>query len=561
MKRGWIQIWVSLLAAMAAVWSAPAHAGSAADAGTPLATCLARVTPGDTPAAILRGGPQFDCATEQHRLGEGNFWVLSTPLPADTPSHRVRIRMMSLWQDAVTVYALYGDGKVAVLSDTSATLSRRVQLGAVIEFAAPVRAAPIQRILLRVDGSANRRGVVMNLRLATPGESGNANTVMAAIYAGFVGLGCALLFYNLALWGTLRHRFQVAYCVMVAVLILYAVSSSGALAWWWPAIDNNDRIRVNYVLLGLAAASALLFARTFFEPKVFAGRFGRFMVLATTAVAASGFMFAAASHIDMPLADYLTAGLFIFGLSAVVPMLWHAWRRGSAYLTLFAIAWAVPVLFAGLRILASVHWLPISFWIDNSTVLSLAFESLVSSLAIAYRVQVLSRERDEAKASEVLARRLADADPLTGLINRRAFLDAAVGRTGEQTLHVIDIDHFKSVNDTLGHDGGDEVLRVFARTLRQSVPASALTARMGGEEFAVLADASAPVDAETLLAKLRAARMPFDLSVTASVGTSSGPLETDLHWKLLYRDADRALFEAKAAGRDRARRAPMRAAA
>jgi diguanylate cyclase (GGDEF)-like protein len=116
---------------------------------------------------------------------------------------------------------------------------------------------------------------------------------------------------------------------------------------------------------------------------------------------------------------------------------------------------------------------------------------------------------------------------------------------------VADIDHFKRVNEAIGHDGGDEVLRVFARTLRQSVPPEALVARIGGEEFAIVTPVTLAVEPEEILARLRAARMPFGLSVTASIGSCTGRLAKEADWKALYRCADRALFEAKAAGRDR----------
>ena len=62
------------------------------------------------------------------------------------------------------------------------------------------------------------------------------------------------------MWAALKYRFQLSYCVMVAALAGYAVSSSGALAWLVPSILNNDRLRVNYVLLAIAAAAALAFA-------------------------------------------------------------------------------------------------------------------------------------------------------------------------------------------------------------------------------------------------------------------------------------------------------------
>jgi len=97
------------------------------------------------------------------------------------------------------------------------------------------------------------------------------------------------------------------------------------------------------------------------------------------------------------------------------------------------------------------------------------------------------------------------------------------------------------------------VLRVFARVLRASVPPGALVARIGGEEFAILAESGETVEPESVLARLRATRMPYDLAVTASIGACTGPLACETDWKALYRGADRALFEAKSAGRDRSR--------
>jgi GGDEF domain-containing protein len=82
---------------------------------------------------------------------------------------------------------------------------------------------------------------------------------------------------------------------------------------------------------------------------------------------------------------------------------------------------------------------------------------------------------------------------------------------------------------------------------------------MGGEEFAILSPIDRAIAPDALLARLRAARMPFDLTVTASVGACSGPIVTEPDWKAMYRRADRALFDAKQSGRDRVRFAPLAA--
>src|SRR3546814_13395812 len=118
--------------------------------------------------------------------------------------------------------------------------------------------------------------------------------------------------------------------------------------------------------------------------------------------------------------------------SDLIPIMWRAWRMKSNYLWLFAVAWAMPIAFAGARLANSFDLVAWHFWIDNSTIASMAIEAMLSSVAIAYRIRLLSRARDTAIRQDVAARALADPDPLTGLLNRRAFLRAAIGRAGPQ---------------------------------------------------------------------------------------------------------------------------------
>lgn len=529
---------------------------------TPLSVCFAKAMPGSTPAGVLAGQVRMDCSRDQYRVGPGDYWVLSQRFSAGNPQEQhLRLRMASLWQNGVTVYALYADGHIVRIYASSRGLTRHIELGAIVDFQLPTSAVPLNRILWRIDGSANARGIVLDARVTTPQRHDQFNLTMAALYGGFGGLALALLVYNLALWGAMRQRFQVSYCLMLVALAAYALSSSGALAWLMPWIDNNDRLRFNYLTLALTAACVIDFARAFFEPRVFAGWMGRLATAAVMALIASGFGFLGVSQFNMRLADTLYSYAFLIAIGIAPLVFWRAWRQRSEYRWLFAIAWTIPCLLAAWRLIALLHVVEPNFLLDNSTIISMTIEALVSSLAIAYRVQLLRSERDDARAGEVVARQLADIDPLTGLLNRRAFLADAIGRVGQQVLHIVDIDHFKRINETLGHDGGDEVLRLFARVLRSVTPANGLVARLGGEEFAVLTDLASTVDPERLLAKLRAARMPFDLSVTSSIGSCAGPLDSEIDWKKLYHCADRALFDAKAAGRDRVRCAKALASA
>ena len=159
---------------------------------------------------------------------------------------------------------------------------------------------------------------------------------------------------------------------------------------------------------------------------------------------------------------------------------------------------------------------------------------------------------------------LADHDPLTGLENRRAFeraVDAQlahVKRYGDEgALLILDLDHFKGVNDTLGHHAGDALIMAVADVLREHVRDSDRVARLGGDEFAVLlpkADAEQAVAvADKLVSAVRDERRVLGgraWTTTVSVGVALFSAATDRGEQLLV-DADLAMYDAKEAGRDR----------
>lgn len=524
--------------------------------GIPIKACVLRDAPGLSAAKLFRAPDRFDCVTPQARFGDGDFWLISQPLNVPPSGSRLAVRSSSVWQRAMTVYALFADGTVVSIRTDDVAASRNLRLGAIFQRWLPWRGVPVVRLLWHVEGAANLRGLLLAPTLATEGEVAWSEAYLAALYAGIGGACAALLLFNVGLAYALRHRFMPFYCLMMVALLGYEASSSGALAWVMPGIANTARMRINYLLLALVAVSALAFLRNFFEDGVVTPRLRRISVAATVLVAVPALVIALLAPFGLPVLDALYAFGFLFLLGSIVPILVAARRRGSAFLPFFTLAWGVPIAFAIVRAASSLFGWRYDFWLDNSSVVSMTLEALLSSLAIGHRVLLLTRERDQAREQEIAARLLADTDPLTGLLNRRAFLRGAIGSEGDFTLLLADLDHFKRVNETIGHDGGDEVLRIFARTLRQSLPAGTLIARLGGEEFAVVIAQHSESLADDILDRLRHARMPFDITVTASIGGCRGPLLREADWKMLYRCADAALYEAKKAGRDRVHGAP-----
>ncbi len=169
--------------------------------------------------------------------------------------------------------------------------------------------------------------------------------------------------------------------------------------------------------------------------------------------------------------------------------------------------------------------------------------------------------------------RIACTDSLTGLLNRRAFeqilareLDRAHRSARSLVLLLIDIDRFKQVNDTWGHQAGDEVIRRVAETLGNSVrPADALC-RQGGEEFAVLLREATEEQSEEIAGRIREEiagliNLPGSVQITVSIGVASSNMDDEP--SELMRRCDEALYRSKRGGRnlvtvDRSRPSPRR---
>ena len=165
------------------------------------------------------------------------------------------------------------------------------------------------------------------------------------------------------------------------------------------------------------------------------------------------------------------------------------------------------------------------------------------------------------RQSAALMEHLARADALTGLNNRRAWfekLDQEWLRAQRYGSHpaviMLDLDAFKAVNDRYGHRAGDALLRQVGEMLNQSLRASDVVARLGGDEFAVLLPDASRAEAAGVAEKMRgavAAHLPA--GVTLSVGVASAQDAPELDARGLLQRADRALYDAKAAGRNRVR--------
>jgi diguanylate cyclase (GGDEF)-like protein len=227
------------------------------------------------------------------------------------------------------------------------------------------------------------------------------------------------------------------------------------------------------------------------------------------------------------------------------PVLWEAYwfgRRGAIAIV------ACVALFHGLALLhLSAYDGYFDRWID-----------VVASVGLAAAAVDLLAARNRRLVAALVAE--ARLDKLTGLLNRRGFIERAdveLSRAQRQTSRLaiasFDLDHFKQVNDRFGHEVGDLVLTRVARLLRAEMREADVLARMGGEEFVALLPGERADEAATLAERVRERLAAEDdrelpaVTVTAGVASMLAPSSLDE----LLRVADQALYEAKFAGRDR----------
>ena len=247
---------------------------------------------------------------------------------------------------------------------------------------------------------------------------------------------------------------------------------------------------------------------------------------------------------------WLTAYEFWRGRSEALVSRWPAifmlFAHGSLFLLRTPLVAVLPWSVTN-RVYGSV-WLTV-----------LSFEALLFTISIAFILLAMAKER-----TELRHRTAAMVDPLTGVANRRSFMqDAAqlakrhAGSPRPTAVLLIDLDHFKSINDRFGHALGDRTLEIFALAARHSVRSTDLLGRLGGEEFAaVLADTTrekAAAVAERIRSSFAQAALEVDnhpVGATVSIGlVHCQDAVLDVHE--LLAQADQALYCAKENGRNR----------
>ena len=536
----------ALLAAMPA--AATLEFGARAD------RCFADGTRADTLAAVAADPSRWTCGQTTHSIAAERVFVRFALKPGAEPSRFLETRRGEVKAIDVLVVDARGIGRSASFTPGEVMPSRR---GGYIRVPLPTGAAPVRQVIVAFDQPTHRMLLEQEQLAPADAHDGLSARRLLLVLAGLCGLLAMPVIFNAAFYRVLREPFVMWHSALAVSLLLTIFVTSG-LSFYVPHLPVMAMSAMNTWLFGLSVGAAGMFASSFIEEGKLHPWLRRALPLAAAwAMLASG-LHASFPFVLRPIQSALYYWAYLPVLAIFLGVLADALRRGSRAARYQAIGWA-PMIGVGLIRLVS-GLVPV-LESDDAMMLFYAgcvIEVLATTLGVADRFMAIKDERDRAKTEAQVLERLSERDPLTGMLNRRALQDrfAMLRAEGFTTLAVIDLDHFKRVNDTHGHAVGDRVLKAVAQVLKQD--ADTLAFRMGGEEFLLLLrgrDAAQRAEnrRQAISARIAEDVEGLDALVTASMGLIEVPASAMPNAGLieLYDRADQLLYEAKQAGRNR----------
>jgi diguanylate cyclase len=334
----------------------------------------------------------------------------------------------------------------------------------------------------------------------------------------------------------------------IMVLVGLTVSlSSLSLGPWLSGESYARQVLIN-LLFDTSIAISGPFLRTLLEPGILPRRLDRFLYCQPVLVALTtpAMLLEIAPPAYMAFRNIVLIGVLLL----ISASLFLAITRGSTMARYQLVAWICPLIVCGISLFYdTVLGRPFGPFL-YALFVTLALEMLVTSIAVGGRMARLKRVGEEARSRAAAMEIMAQTDPLTGLYNRRN-LESQFLRHRPDALAIVDIDHFKQINDTYGHDQGDRVIISVAKTINSD---EVFAARIGGEEFVLLVYSDRPLEIVEWLRQSVTSRVAMDVKdldrpVTASAGIAL--IDDDATFQQSMKLADQRLYEAKSNGRAR----------
>ncbi len=494
-----------------------------------------------SPVPVLNFGP-----------GSAPVWLALEVRNGSSGPLRRRLSLRSAWPDRVDVYFLE-QGRLAAAYHTGDTVPLRERPVPDRYFKFDHDYAPGRTLVLMRFESPDP--LVLALFLTTLEQDRHHAVTEARLYGMLYGGLLLLAGYNILLFLSLRSLRYLYYAAYLACFVVLNLSYTGLIyQWFWPVTPalkqwSGPLLILLYSMIGLA------FALRFLNTEVHLPRARRMvgwpclLVAAAMALAVATGSRLMALYLALFFIPFFTLGMILLGVFAL-----RAGERSARFFLLASVTHSVTATFTALTVVGLVPYTLAGF---HAVEFGMVIDAMLLALALADQFRLIQEERFRAV-------QLAMVDPLTGLNNRRAFqrLVRPVWNNGLRKGHamsvvMLDLDHFKQINDRYGHGCGDRVLRKLAQLLGREARSSDVVARWGGEEFILFLGETTLKEAKALAERIRRKLATVHLqeegetlTFTASFGVASldGSC-TDLNE--LIATADKGVYAAKRSGRNR----------
>ncbi|MFD2165603.1 diguanylate cyclase [Thalassotalea euphylliae] len=413
------------------------------------------------------------------------------------------------------------------------------------------------------------------VRLSTVPEAIERDISAAYQYGVLYGIMVALALYNLVLYIFIRQREYGLYSLYLLGFVINSLSYTGQLHTII-TVDYGPYFQdwVDIFLMITYSVAGLHFARTLLHTKAHAPKLDQFVVRITVLIPAGmviGFVF------DQLV--FATSLAFILNCGFVtlfIAMGIYALKANRPFAVIFLFSSVTAAICITISTLAVAGVLvPYNDVTFKAIEAGMAFEAILLAVILAQQFRM-------AKVDKMIAERYARTDPLTQVNNRHGFQDIShplwqkcIREQRDASIVLLDIDAFKSINDTYGHQAGDKVLQTISRCIKNTARKCDVIGRWGGEEFILfLPETSAElamVQAErlrTAIAALEVQWLDSAIRLTASfgvAGTNHGKLHQlplqDSFFERMITEADNALYRAKHNGKNQVKYSRQQAAA
>ncbi len=371
-----------------------------------------------------------------------------------------------------------------------------------------------------------------------------------SLYIGLVyGVLIAMLLYNFFLFLGIREPYYAYYVLFVTAFLIMNTSYNGYTFKYVCAELPEVQNWLQASSIFFYSLTALLFARSFLNLKVTHERLNiatLYMVffllfIATLSATIGGYHY----HVMFSILMSVIVSLYIFFIAI------FSWKYGNRSARFFILGFFSSLLGTIITALTVMGQIPYHEYTYRALDIGMVIDAILLSLALSDKLKITNEQK-------LIAEQASRTDILTGLMNRRAYYEISMNEVhrsqrygAKLSLVFLDIDNFKTFNDTYGHDIGDKVLKHFATILMQIKRKDDYAFRLGGDEFLLLLPETEKSEADYLAQRIQAetaSHMIYLDDIKLGIQTSYGVSELeadDRSIKEAEKRADQALYQAK----------------